>query len=129
MKAMVANSNNLWDKSRFIKLRNMICTRLTLFNARRGGEPARMLLFEWTDAEKGAWIDPQRLPNIIKPLEKSLLDQFKLVYHSGKGSKRLVPVLIPNDTVEPLRILLTLDTKGIKSQNACVHYVKNFYVI
>ena len=63
MKAMVANSNNLWDKSQFIKLRNMICTRLTLFNARRGGEPARMLLFEWTDAEKGAWIDPQRLPN------------------------------------------------------------------
>ena len=34
------------------------------------------------------------------------MNQFKLVYQSGKGSKRLVPVLIPDDTVEPLRILV-----------------------
>ena len=105
MKVMVQKRDQEWDKHRFIKLRNLICTRLTLFNARRGGEPARMLLSDWTDAEKNAWIDPQLVQNVSDPLEKSLLNQFKIVYQSGKGSRRLVPVLIPNDTVEPLRIL------------------------
>ena len=50
MKVMVQKRDQEWDKHRFIKLRNLICTRLTLFNARRGGEPARMLLSDWTDA-------------------------------------------------------------------------------
>ncbi|GFR68669.1 histone-lysine N-methyltransferase SETD8-A, partial [Elysia marginata] len=106
MKVMVQEGDQVLDKHRFIRLRNLICTRLTLFNARRGGEPARMLLSDWTDAEENAWIDPQLVQNVSDPLEKSLLNQFKLVYQSGKGSRRLVPVLIPNDTVEPLRILV-----------------------
>ncbi|GFR91066.1 histone-lysine N-methyltransferase SETD8-A [Elysia marginata] len=84
MKGMVQEGDQVWDKHRFIRLRNLICTRLTLFNARRGGEPARMLLSDWTDAEENAWIDPQPVQNVSDPLEKSLLNQFKLVYQSGK---------------------------------------------
>ncbi|GFS19448.1 histone-lysine N-methyltransferase SETD8-A [Elysia marginata] len=106
VKVMVQEGDEVWDKHRFIRLRNLICTRLTVFNARRGGESARMLLSDWTDAEENAWIDPQLVQNVSNPLETSLLNQFKLVYQSGKGSRRLVPVLIPNDTVEPLRILV-----------------------
>ena len=105
MTVMVQKRDQECDKHRFIKLRKLICTRLTLFNARRGGEPACMLLSDWTDAEKNVWIDPQLVQNVSDPLEKSLLNQFNIFYQSGNGSRRLVPVLIPNDTVEPLRIL------------------------
>ena len=121
MKVMVLKKDQEWDKHRFIKLRNLICTRLTLLNARRGGEPARMLLPDWTDTKKNAWIDPQLVQNISDPLEKSLLNQFKIVYQSGKGSRRLVPVLIPNDTVEPLRILAQKREQcGIPESNICL---------
>ena len=87
-------------------MRNLIVARLTLFNARRGGEPARMLLSDWVDAESGAWIDPQLVQQVSDPLEASLLAQFKLAYQSGKGSRRLVPILIPNDVVTPLKALV-----------------------
>lgn len=95
-----------FDSHLFVRLRNLIVARLTLFNARRGGEPARMLLKDWLDAESNVWVDPQLVENITDPLEKKLLEKYKLAYQSGKGSKRLVPVLIANDTVQPLRRLI-----------------------
>ena len=96
----------MWDKHRFIRLRNLVLTRLTLFNARQGGEPARMTLQDWSQAEAGTWIDPQLVQTIKDPLEQALLNKFKLAYQSGKGSRRLVPILIPNDTVDGIRKLV-----------------------
>ena len=37
-------------------LRALTVCRLTLFNGRRGEEPARMLLSEWPDAQSGEWL-------------------------------------------------------------------------
>ena len=37
----------LWDKYDFVKLANLTLSRLKLWNARRGGEPARLTLSEW----------------------------------------------------------------------------------
>jgi len=62
----------LWDLHAFIDLRNLIVARLTLFNARRGGEPARLLLTEWDDALKGVWIDPDMVEKVQDPIEKAL---------------------------------------------------------
>ena len=47
----------MWDLHSFVLLRNWTCTRLSLFNARRGGEPARLLLSDWKEADEGAWFD------------------------------------------------------------------------
>ena len=92
-----------FDVHQFVRLRNLIVSRLTLFNARRGGEPARMSMEDWANAESNAWIDPQLVENIKDPLEKALLEKYKLAYQCGKGSKRLVPVLIPMDTLGPIK--------------------------
>ena len=35
-----------WDHNDFVKMRNLIVSRLTMFNARREGEPARLTLHE-----------------------------------------------------------------------------------
>ena len=40
----------------YVLLRPLVVCRLTLFNGRRGEEPARMLLSEWDDAKNGEWI-------------------------------------------------------------------------
>ena len=40
----------------YVVLRSLVVSRLTLFNGRRGEEPARMLLSEWDDAKNGEWI-------------------------------------------------------------------------
>ena len=118
IKSMTEDPYTVWDKHTFIRLRNLIVTRLTLFNARRGGEPARMTLQDWSYAEAGTWIDPQLVEKVDDPLEKSLLDKFKLAYQSGKGSRRLVPILIPNDTVDGIKKLVReRDEVGIHSDN------------
>ena len=74
----------MWDSSTYIELRDATCARLTLFNARRGGEPARMLLTEWDAAKSGTWIDAQRVKDIDDPIEKFLLASIKVTYQMGK---------------------------------------------
>ena len=58
----------LFDHHSFVELRNAVFVRLTIFNARRGGEPARLLIEEWRDAENNTWIDKQR-SKVLDPTE------------------------------------------------------------
>ena len=48
----------------FAELQNLTLTRLTLQNARRGGEAERLQRDEWLETEQGGWIDKQRLANL-----------------------------------------------------------------
>ena len=41
----------------FVQIRTVTATPLTLFNARRGGEPARLGISQWLEALNGDWID------------------------------------------------------------------------
>ena len=94
-----------WDSHVFNRMRVLIVSRLTLFNARRG-EPSRLTLDEWQDAESEAWVDPQMILSVEDPLARCMLKTYKLAYQSGKGSKKLVPCLIPKDTVDAIRALV-----------------------
>ena len=40
----------------YVLLRSLVVSRLTMFNGRRGDEPARLLVSEWDDAKNGEWI-------------------------------------------------------------------------
>ena len=82
----------------YVELRDVACTRLVLFNGRRGGKPARLLLREWTEAANGARLDDQRSEELTETT-------MKITYQSGNGSNHLVPVLIPEDTVRVMKIL------------------------
>nr|XP_047130096.1 uncharacterized protein LOC124810008 isoform X2 [Hydra vulgaris] len=108
-----------WDSHTFIELRDMVCTRLTLLNARRGGEPARLLLNDWKDAEDGAWIKPQHIKE-LNQLDKKLANSIQVAYMTGKGNNHLVPVLIPLDSFAVLRKLADLKIRkeaGILENN------------
>jgi len=79
-----------------------------LFNSRRGGEPARLLLQEWLDADNNVWVSPEMIEKVSDPLEKFLAGSYKLACQRGKGSRKMVPILMPNDCLEPLRKLVKI---------------------
>lgn len=65
----------------FAKLRDLLVSRLTLFNARRGGEPARMTIQEWKDAENNSWINMQRLNTAnYSDQERDLIKNMKITF-------------------------------------------------
>lgn len=105
MDYLLNDQYHLWTESDFTELRALVVCRLTLFNARRGGEPAKLTLSEWNDADTQAWIDPQMVETVEDPIEKALLAKYKLAYQMGKGLK-LVPVLIPHDTIPAIEKLV-----------------------
>lgn len=83
----------------YVKLSNATCKRLTLLNARRGGEPGRLLLGHPEEGLKDGWIYQSNHVE-LDPLEMKFLDQIKICYQSGKSWMRLVPLLLPNDTLK-----------------------------
>lgn len=112
-----------WSSSKFIELRDLVVCRLTIFNARRGGEPARLTIKEWQDAMNGLWVDEGQVESIIDPVEKGLASQLKIAYQRGKGNARLVPVLITPDVVGPLNLLSEEEYRlhcGVRPDN---HYL------
>lgn len=105
----------------FITLRNTICARLTLFNGRRGGEPARLTIKDLKNGLHDKWIDHQRV-DWLDDVEKKLLDQMKITHFPGKNNK-LVPLFFPRDTIEPLWQLIdsnVRESNGIPSENEYV---------
>lgn len=69
---MSATEFDLWDSGRFTELRDLLVCRLTLFNARRGGEPCRLRLREWQDAVQNAWVDESQIEKLDDPLDRAL---------------------------------------------------------
>ncbi|GFN83940.1 histone-lysine N-methyltransferase setd8-a [Plakobranchus ocellatus] len=88
-----------------------------MFNGHRGGEPARLTVYEWREAITGTWIDPNLIKRINGPMEKYLIDNLKLAYQAEKGSRKLVPVLFPQDTLEPISKLLEERTNCNVTEN------------
>ena len=82
----------------YIPLRNAICARLTLYNARRGGEPARISEEDLREGLNDSWLP-------VDDLEKSLMSASKITYITGKRHK-LVPLIIPRDVIKGLEILI-----------------------
>ena len=99
----------LLENADFCKLRDALVCRLTLFNARRGGEPSRMVLSELTDALEDKWIDQCRMEFVKDDIEKKLLCDTKVAYLHASKIAKLVPVLIPKDCWKALNVLV--DTK------------------
>lgn len=91
-------------KTDYILLRNATCARLTLFNARRGGEPSRLLLSDLQEGLNDSWLPGKQQIKIVDEIELSLLESLKVTYFVGKRN-RLVPLILPKDTIQALQYL------------------------
>ena len=76
-KELTEDKYHFWDYHSFVELRNNTCSRLTLFNDWRGGEPARLFVNEWDLAEKGEWLDNNIAEVLQDPLEKALVQGYE----------------------------------------------------
>ena len=115
---IASNKFNLWNSSSYSELRDLVLCRLTLWNARRGGEPARLTLEHWTDAKDSGWLNEASLSRLDQMYRKLFTD-LKVVYQSGKG-KCFVPVLFPKDSIEAMNILtdpVVREAAGVATSN------------
>ena len=104
-------------------LRNAVVSRLTLHNARRGGEPCRMTIKEWDDAMQDVWVDKYRGEHIKDPISQNLICKYKIAYVKASKLLKLVAVLIPEDCWEAMKILSDPGVRsnvGINSKNEFV---------
>jgi len=61
---MIDDDYLIWTAAEFIELRSLLVSRITLFNSRIGGEPARLFLREWQDAESNVWISDEMVERV-----------------------------------------------------------------
>lgn len=65
------------------------------------------------------WINKEDVEKLDK-LERKLVDEFKIAYQPGKGTTRLVSVLMPKDTLQALKLLKNKELRkmvGISEKN------------
>lgn len=111
------NKENL-DVSNYTWLRTLLVAVITMWNFRRGEEGSRITLQEWKDAENDVWIPNGEIQHVSDEAEKYLRGRYKLVYLHGKGEKRYVPCLIPNELHKPINTLLEMRMDfGISEEN------------
>ena len=102
----------------YIKVRDSICARVTLFNARRGGEPARLRLDQYDDIKSERWVNSKQKKKLDE-WEKKLFKEMEVTYQSGKGD-HLVTDFIPLDCRKGLDILADVDVRhkaGVHDRN------------
>ncbi|ELT97450.1 hypothetical protein CAPTEDRAFT_193407 [Capitella teleta] len=92
------------DVSSYVALRDAVCARITLFNARRGNEASHLTLQQWRDAESSQWTQRTRLDQ-LDPVDRALVKTSLLTFMPGKGRSRQVPVHISKDCVPAMRMI------------------------
>ena len=122
MQTLCSDVYKVWDKKEFVILRDCACTRLTLLNARRGGEPARMAINEWEEAKADKWVDNQRIDNLDQ-VDKLLVKTLKVAYMTGKGNNHLVPLIIPEDVNPALEVLSNVEIRTQAGVNNDKNYL------
>ena len=105
---LTSDEYRVWIPPAYCELRDLVLSRLTLFNARHGGEPAR-LMSEWQEAVDEQWLDSAAISNSTD-LEQRLIREFKITYQTGNGNNHLVPILFPLDTCQGMIKNLTDQT-------------------
>jgi len=104
MSELTADEYRVWSSTDYCELRDLVLSRLTLFNARRGGEPARLTMAEWQEAVADSWLDSTAVAD-SSDVDKELFKEFKITYQTGKGNNHLVPILFPSDTISAMEKL------------------------
>ena len=90
----------------FTTVRDAVCARLVIYNGRRGGEPARLYIYQWKEALDGTWIRPQ----IREQYKNEIETGNRITFQEGKGNRQ-VPVFFPPYLVPALVFLCSSDIR------------------
>lgn len=112
----IMDSASLLDFDNFVNIRSATVTYLILFNARRGGEPVRLLLHQWEEALKGEWDDRNDLP-------EEYHEEMLITFQTGKGADHLVPVMFTPCTHKAMVYLCNKEVRvnaGVRGSNSYI---------
>ena len=56
-----------FDMSKYVMLRNLVVSRLTMYNARRGEEGTQLRLQDWADAKNKVWMSDKCIKTVTDP--------------------------------------------------------------
>ena len=84
----------------FVDVRDAACARLTIYNGRRGGEPARLFLYQWEEAVEGTWLREETR----QAYKDEISTGNRITFQEGKGYKQ-VPVFFPPDIISAMMFL------------------------
>ena len=90
----------------FTEVRDAACARLTVFNGRRGGEPARLFIYQWQEAIEGVWLRQTTRETYKNEIETGN----RITFQEGKGNRQ-VPVFIPPDLVAAINFLCSMEVR------------------
>ena len=87
----------------YVDVRNAVVSFLIIFNARRGGEPSRLMKYQWEEALNGEWLDKSHELGVdLETEENGML----VTFQTGKGKDHLVPVFFPMETHRAIKYLM-----------------------
>ena len=120
LKKITAKENFIFKASPdvFVSLRDATCARLTIFNGRRGGEPARLFVYQWQEALDGDWIRPE----VKEAYKNEIKTRNRITFQEGKGDRQ-VPVFIPPDLVDAMLFLCSTNARNEASVAPSNKYV------
>ena len=101
----------------YADIRAAALTFLIIYNARRGGEPGRLFLFQWQEALRGDWIEKGELPEDIDT------DGTLVTFITGKGADHLVSILFPPEVQKAVSYLTNKEVRhlaGVADKNPYV---------
>jgi len=70
--SLTTNKYKFWTAADFAWLTALLVCRLTLFNARRDGEPAKLMLSEWQNAEDNKMVNSGLVKDVHDQYSKHL---------------------------------------------------------
>ncbi len=103
---------DLPDHHTFVRLRNAVVTRLTLFNGKRGGEPARLTLTQYVEMSNDEWIQKDDPRYKDDEYIQTVTQNLKVTYQTVKG-QHFVPVYFPRDIFDGCKMLASAEFREV----------------
>ena len=85
-----------WNSDKFVELRDLTASRLTLFNARNGYDPSYLTISEFLKVNRSDRTNDGKLTTVDIDLERQFFPDLETRYHSEKENCS-VPFLLPQD--------------------------------
>ncbi|XP_057291533.1 uncharacterized protein LOC130614143 isoform X3 [Hydractinia symbiolongicarpus] len=105
------------DLSAWRELAEVVITRITVFNKRRGNEASSLLLKKYTERKNKTGTVHDDILKSLTPLERKLMNRLDLVHVRGKRGRQVPVLLLPDVVVAIDTLISTREAIGISDSN------------
>ena len=93
MKDLTTTTLEFFSSTKFVKLRDIVLSRLIIINGRRNREPSKLTIEDWNAAKRDKWINKDQL-TFLDYLDIVLVNSLKITYITGKDIHTYLLLLV-----------------------------------